>query len=111
MLRSYTHDTVDGYDFTEDDAGSLGSAGGLFGLVGAYLIRFLVLMRGALTPPPRMDEPVTKIPLQCHEPTQPANKTKQRPTILHQGHSIQCTDQCLTTPRRMDLSPQGNVRH
>ena len=29
----------------------------------ADLMRFLVRMRGALTPPPRMDEPVTKIPL------------------------------------------------
>lgn len=27
------------------------------------LIRFFVLIRGALTPPPRMDAPVTKIPL------------------------------------------------
>lgn len=27
-------------------------------------MRFLVRMRGALTPPPRMDEPVKKIPLE-----------------------------------------------
>ena len=27
------------------------------------LIRFLVLIRGALTPPPRIEAPVTKIPL------------------------------------------------
>jgi hypothetical protein len=29
----------------------------------ADLMRFLVRIRGALTPPPRMDEPVTKMPL------------------------------------------------
>jgi hypothetical protein len=28
-------------------------------------MRFLVRMRGALTPPPRIDEPVIKIPLKA----------------------------------------------
>jgi hypothetical protein len=31
-----------------------------------YLIRFLVLILGARTPPPMMDEPVTNIPLQVN---------------------------------------------
>lgn len=30
----------------------------------AYLIKFLVLIRGVRTPPPRMEDPVKKIPLQ-----------------------------------------------
>ena len=34
----------------------------------ADLMRFLVRMRGALTPPPRMDAPVTKIPLEREHP-------------------------------------------
>ena len=28
-----------------------------------YLMRFLVVIRGARTPPPRIEEPVTKMPL------------------------------------------------
>lgn len=28
-----------------------------------YLIKFFVLIRGALTPPPKIEAPVTKIPL------------------------------------------------
>ena len=65
--RGPTHYTVDCHDFAEDDT----VCGGHFSrlcfeegaCVYADLMRFLVRMRGALTPPPRMDEPVTKIPL------------------------------------------------
>ena len=65
--RGPTHYTVDCHDFTEDDT----VCGGHFSRLcfdegaGVYadLMRFLVRIRGALTPPPRMDEPVTKIPL------------------------------------------------
>ena len=62
-----THYTVDCHDFAEDDT----VCGGHFSRLcfeegtGVYadLMRFLVRIRGALTPPPRMDEPVTKMPL------------------------------------------------
>ena len=56
-------DTVDGDDFTEDDAEGVLVLEGLRGHA-AHLMRFLVLILGARTPPPRMDAPVTKIPLQ-----------------------------------------------
>jgi hypothetical protein len=36
--------------------------------VATDLMRFLVRIRGARTPPPRMDEPVTKIPLRLYQP-------------------------------------------
>lgn len=32
-----------------------------------YEIKFLVLILGARTPPPKMDAPVTKIPLHAHQ--------------------------------------------
>lgn len=32
-----------------------------------YLIKFFVLIRGARTPPPRIDAPVTNMPLQFRE--------------------------------------------
>lgn len=33
-------------------------------IVYAYLIKFLVLIRGVRTPPPRIEDPVRKMPLQ-----------------------------------------------
>ena len=63
-----TYNAIDCHDLTEYDAicgGDLmscnfGDEEGVF----ADLMRFLVRMRGALTPPPRMDAPVTKMPLE-----------------------------------------------
>ena len=63
-----THYAIDSHDFTENDAG--GGVGGARSArvsrannILADLMRFLVRIRGARTPPPMMDEPVTKIPL------------------------------------------------
>lgn len=58
-------DAVDSHDFAEDDATSEGSAvlEVVMRAAVAHLIRFLVRIRGALTPPPRMDEPVMNMPL------------------------------------------------
>jgi hypothetical protein len=60
-----THDSVYGDDFAEDDAGvkfrfqlRRRDGGG-----GEYLIKFLVVIRGALTPPPRIEAPVMNMPL------------------------------------------------
>ena len=73
------HDNaVDGNGLAEDDAGQrwrtkMSRGGGREGGTSAravppcqrrpYLMRFLVLMRGAMTPPPRMLLPVMKMPL------------------------------------------------
>lgn len=65
---------VDGDDLAEDNAEEsklknefrIGSLNGNISRNEAtYEMRFLVLIRGALTPPPRIDDPVTKIPLRC----------------------------------------------
>ena len=59
------HNAIDGHDFTEDDAGMRVVSELAFFLEcrATDLMRFLVRIRGARTPPPRIDEPVTKIPL------------------------------------------------
>ena len=61
-VRAFTHNTVDGHNLTEDD--TTRNELRLTGEQATYLMRFLVLMRGALTPPPNIDAPVMKIPLQ-----------------------------------------------
>lgn len=59
---------VDGDNFAENDTEGGDTVSCLlvkssrYGKLG-YLIKFLVEMRGVFTPAPRMDEPVTKIPL------------------------------------------------
>jgi hypothetical protein len=60
-----THDAVDGDDLAEDDAFSPSQNRGWYeGAEGETdLMRFLVVILGVRTPPPRIDEPVTKIPL------------------------------------------------
>lgn len=58
-----THDAVDGHDFAENDTIQLMSSQRYYQYLATDLIKFLVLIRGARTPPPRMDEPVMKIPL------------------------------------------------
>lgn len=63
---SGTHYTINGHNFAKDDttqhhfntALNIRSKG-----TWTYLIKFFVDIRGALTPPPRIEEPVTKIPL------------------------------------------------
>ena len=62
--RKQTYNAVDGDDFAEDNARK-GRSGRrrARGTNAAYLIKFLVRIRGARTPPPRMEEPVMKIPL------------------------------------------------
>ena len=64
-----THDSVYGDDFAEDDAGVRFQfqlqllCGRRDGGGGEYLIKFLVVIRGALTPPPRIEAPVMNMPL------------------------------------------------
>lgn len=61
--------TVDGDDLAEDDSGPIS----LIRFQPAYPnkttheIRFFVRIRGARTPPPKIDAPVTKIPLRRHQ--------------------------------------------
>jgi hypothetical protein len=66
MVDDETHDPVDRDNLAKDDAalGKHMSTPEMYR--GAYLMRFLVLIRGARTPPPRMDDPVTNIPLQTN---------------------------------------------
>ena len=65
-----TYHSVYGHDFAENDTRpdrmSICHAVGDLTHRRTHLIKFLVRIRGALTPPPRMDAPVTKIPLQRH---------------------------------------------
>lgn len=63
MHCKQTHNAVDSHNFAEDDARRSWSGKGRARRETAYLIKFLVRIRGARTPPPRMDEPVMKIPL------------------------------------------------
>lgn len=68
-MRRGTYDSVDGDDFAENDAEGRECA--VSWLVfceseqreGLHLMRFLVVILGARTPPPRIEEPVMKIPL------------------------------------------------
>ena len=57
----------------------------------ADLMRFLVRIRGALTPPPRMDEPVTNMPLGRDTDDEMSERTNSlfacgARTILPRGH-------------------------
>jgi len=70
------HHTVDSYDFAEKNARKEkksdnnihASMHTYFGYIVMYLMRFLVAIRGARTPPPRIEEPVTKMPLDTQVP-------------------------------------------
>lgn len=63
-IARLTHNTIDGHDFTENN-----TANGLQFAVSyevsraSHLIKFLVAILGALTPPPIIEAPVMKIPL------------------------------------------------
>lgn len=57
--------TVDSDDFAEDDTDASAPNHPGTQLVRTYEMRFLVLILGARTPPPRIDAPVMKIPLSC----------------------------------------------
>ena len=58
------HDSVYGDNFAEDNANQQYEEKKEQSQIPRHLIRFFVVMRGVLTPPPRIDAPVTKIPLQ-----------------------------------------------
>ena len=64
------YDSVDGDDFAKDDAARVGllalASGEKEKSTRTDLIKFLVVMRGALTPPPSMEAPVTRIPLRLY---------------------------------------------
>ena len=64
--NAYTHDTVNGHNFAENDAAGCWHKHRTRN-VATHLIKFFVLMRGARTPPPRIEAPVMKIPLQNNE--------------------------------------------
>ena len=82
----------------------------------ADLMRFLVRMRGALTPPPRMDAPVTKMPLEREHAirenrTRDARRVGGRSrTILPRGRLILCRDRYQSTPTGTDLTLRGICR-
>ena len=58
----------------------------------ADLIRFLVRMRGALTPPPRMDEPVTKMPLGWRQTDEDELNRLNRALWLYVIHAPSCSE-------------------
>lgn len=58
-----THNPIDGDNFTEDDTLWVRQPPPPLPIYGTHLIKFLVVIRGVLTPPPRIEAPVTKIPL------------------------------------------------
>lgn len=47
---------------------------------GTHLIKFFVRIRGARTPPPRIDEPVTQIPLRVREGALGVSALSPRPS-------------------------------
>ena len=67
-------------------------------------IRFLVRILGALTPPPRMEEPVMKIPLRDWLSV---FDTLGRCTVVHtmllRQLIARCKNRCLDLPRRMAI--------
>ncbi len=74
-------------------------------------MRFLVLIRGALTPPPRIEAPVMKIPLQEEVGSLHASDTTDTHTNPHRVRSALGKDQCLSMPMHRDLSLRGTDRH
>jgi hypothetical protein len=64
-LECKTYYSVDCNDFTKDDTADGSDMNDKTVVPNAYLMKFLVVIRGALTPPPRIDVPVVKIPLVC----------------------------------------------
>jgi hypothetical protein len=65
-------------------------------------IKFFVRIRGARTPPPRIEEPVMKIPLILAMYIV-AESTERPLTILHQRHSDLYIDQYLARPTCMAM--------
>lgn len=81
-----------------------------------YEIKFLVLILGARTPPPKMDAPVTKIPLpsQPHQLLHPLlvyHCTTERLTTRHQIHSNRYTAPPQQAPTHKAMTLQESCRH
>jgi len=95
-----TDHAIDGHDFTKYNAETWVVSEWAFPPEGhssvvADLMRFLVRMRGARTPPPMMEEPVRKIPLQCNEHQKRSEKTKRPiPPCSEDAESYAETDAC-----------------
>ncbi len=71
-------------------------------------IRFFVLIRGARTPPPMIEEPVMKIPLGCVRLG--CNERKRWSTKQLQRLIIQCRVRYLNLPRREVICLREIVR-
>lgn len=86
-----------------------------------YEIKFLVLILGARTPPPKMDAPVTKIPLpsQHHQLLHPLlvyhlynfYTLQKRLTTRHQIHSDRYTAPPQQAPTHKAMTLQESCRH
>ncbi|SRR6266536_3712949 len=73
-------------------------------------IKFFVRMRGALTPPPRIEEPVMKIPLDPSQPKSPENSRMECPTMLLRQLINLCTIQYPLLPMPTAIHLRGIVR-
>jgi hypothetical protein len=70
-------------------------------------IRFFVRIRGALTPPPRIDEPVMKMPLQIVSEADAVNCGRIIYTRQLQQLINLCTNRCLSLPTHMEKPTRG----
>jgi hypothetical protein len=72
-------------------------------------MRFLVRIRGALTPPPMIEVPVMKMPL-FENQLRARSKLEAARTMLLQPLIILCTNQCPSLPMRKAIHLQGIVQ-
>lgn len=73
-------------------------------------IKFFVLMRGAFTPPPRIEEPVIMIPLSSLSALSSCFPCRGVCTMLLRQLIIQCTIRCLNPPTHMAIHLPRIVR-
>lgn len=103
---------IDGDNLAEDDAVAVSAAPEIW-TAETHEIKFLVLILGARTPPPKMDAPVTKIPLAGTVISSIVSSTlaAEQPTMRRQIRSDRYTAPRRQAPTHTATTLRESCRH